>query len=197
MKVQKGPSIHRESSDRPPFNAKVVVRELLVYAMAGVVSAIRAVSYALRFPAILNALRCGYWRGRLRSLGPGSSVRSHVIIRHPESVDIGCNVSLNEFVHIWGGGGVSIGDDTLIATQVVITSQTHDTAAPMFRDSLVQLPVVIGSNVWIGSGAVVLPGLCIGDGSVVAAGAVVTTDVPPNAIVAGVPARLIRYRSEM
>ena len=68
--------------------------------------------------------------------------------------------------------------------------------APARRDWLHPAPIVIGDRVWIGSNATVLPGVTIGDGAIVAAGAVVTKDVAPNTVVAGVPARLLRPLTE-
>lgn len=90
---------------------------------------------------------------------------------------------------MWGGGGISTGNDVLIASDGVITSLTHDTNAACFRETTLRAPVVIGDNVW--AGAFILPGVTVGAGSIVAAGAVVTRDVPANAVVAGVPARLV------
>lgn len=92
---------------------------------------------------------------------------------------------------MWGSGGITIGNDVLIAAHASITSVTHDKAAACYRDSTVYAPVVIGDNVWIGSGAVILPGVTLGSGCIVGAGAVVTRDVPPRTVVTGVPARLI------
>jgi len=91
---------------------------------------------------------------------------------------------------MWGSGGTTIGNDMLIAAHPSITSVTHDKAAACYRETTVSAPVVIGDNVWIGSGAVILPGVTLGAGCIVGAGAVVTRDVPPRTVVTGVPARL-------
>lgn len=114
-------------------------------------------------------------------------------MRAPQKVSLGCGVVIAEFVHIWGGGGVIIGNNVIIASHAAITSQTHDIEAEKYRDSSVRKKVVIGNNVWIGSGAVVLPGISIGDNSIIGAGSVVTKDVPSNVVIAGVPAKLIRH----
>jgi acetyltransferase-like isoleucine patch superfamily enzyme len=83
---------------------------------------------------------------------------------------------------------VTIGDDTLIASHVAITSLTHDPRADLYSASQQSRPIVIGRNVWIGTHAVILPGVTIGDGAIIGAGAVVTRDVAPRAVVVGVPA---------
>lgn len=129
------------------------------------------------------------WRSRLGHLGANFDIYPRVVIHNPRSVQIGDDVSIAEYVHIWGGGGVIIGNDTLIAAHVVITSQTHDSASPRYRDSQLNAPVNIGANVWIGSGAIILPGVTICEGAVIGAGSVVTKDVPAHSVVAGVPAR--------
>ncbi|WP_306438727.1 acyltransferase [Rhodococcus sp. 05-2254-6] len=133
---------------------------------------------------------------RLRSIGTGSSVSQTAKIYNKSYVSIGSNTSLNDYVHIWGGGIVEIGDDSLIAAHVVITSETHDIDALgkglLYRQTRQTSPVRIGNNVWIGSGAIVLPGVTIGDNSVVAAGAVVTKNIEANSLAVGVPARTVR-----
>jgi acetyltransferase-like isoleucine patch superfamily enzyme len=92
---------------------------------------------------------------------------------------------------------VEIGDDTLIAQNVSIIAAGHGVQlGKLIRD---QAPpknngVRIGNNVWIGAAAVVLPGVYVADGAIIGAGAVVTKDVPANAIVVGNPARVTRYR---
>lgn len=137
-----------------------------------------------------------YWGLRLQHIGPGVFIASAVKILSPGKVTVGSRVSINSFVHIWGGGGVTIGANSMVASHAVLTSQTHDLAAIQmslpYRDTNVHAPIRIGENVWIGSGAVILPGVTVGDGAVVGAGAVVTRDVAPHSLVAGVPARLVR-----
>lgn len=88
-------------------------------------------------------------------------------------------------------GGIFIGDDCLIGHQVVIATLNHD-LAPAHRGSMRPSPVRIGNNVWIGAHATLLPGVNVGNNSVIAAGAVVSRDVPANTVVAGVPAKIIR-----
>jgi len=93
---------------------------------------------------------------------------------------------------------VTIGRGALIAPDVYITDHNHQTrlgAGAMYEMPCVAAPVTIGADVWIGTRCVILPGVTIGDGAVIAAGAVVTRDVPPNAIAAGIPARVIRMRN--
>ena len=77
----------------------------------------------------------------------------------------------------------------IIASHVVITSQTHDKQGPCYRETTSRAKVVIGDNVWIGAGAIILPGVILGPGSIIGAGAVVTRDVSAGNIVVGVPAR--------
>jgi acetyltransferase-like isoleucine patch superfamily enzyme len=86
---------------------------------------------------------------------------------------------------MWGGGGIEIGSNTLIASHSVITSQTHDKKALDYSKTIINKPIKIGNRVWIGSGAIILPGVTIGDGAIVGAGSVVTKDVPPDTIVTG------------
>lgn len=133
------------------------------------------------------------WKLKLGHFGAKSIIYPYVVIHGPYHVTIGESVTIAEFVHIWGGGGVEIGDHTSIAAHSVIASVTHDTSGPVYRNTRVKKKVVIGRNVWIGSGAVILPGITIGDDAIIGAGAVVTKDVSARAIMAGVPARLLRY----
>lgn len=118
------------------------------------------------------------------------------------SISIGCNVILNDDVHIAAIGNVTIGNDVLIASRVFISDHIHGRygsppasdprVAPRLREVCGSGPVTIGHNVWIGEMVAILPGVTIGDGSIVGAGSVVTRDVPPACIVAGSPARIIK-----
>ncbi len=145
-----------------------------------------------RIPSMVAKVRQARWKAQLRYMGEGSLVYRNVVIHSAQRVSIGARVAIAEFVHIWGGGEVSIGNDVLIASHVVITSQSHDLTSAFYRDTVVRQPVTIKDNVWIGSGAVVLPGVTIGGGAVIGAGCVVTKDVPDYALVVGVPGRVVR-----
>jgi len=107
---------------------------------------------------------------------------------------LGSDVSIASFVHIWGGGGVTIGDRVMIGAHTSITSLTHDYTQVEMYKTLIPKPVTIGNDVWIGSNCVIMPGINISNGAVIGAGSVVTNDVPERAIVAGVPARILKYR---
>ena len=88
---------------------------------------------------------------------------------------------------------VVIGNSVLIAPGTVITTVNHALDPEKRRANIcTALPVTIGSNVWIGANCTILPGVTIGDDAVVAAGAVVRSDVPPRAVVGGVPARVLK-----
>jgi acetyltransferase-like isoleucine patch superfamily enzyme len=135
-------------------------------------------------------------RATLGHIGIGSRLTKTVKIYAGRTVHIGNRTVLNDFVHIWGAGGVTIGDDCLVAAHVVITSQSHDVSAArrgaLYSQTTANQPVVIGDNVWIGSNATVLPGVTIGAGAVIGAGSVVTRDVKAYHLALGVPARTIR-----
>lgn len=120
---------------------------------------------------------------------------------HPK-LKIGKNVSVSHWTHIACTNSVTIGDHVLIGSKVMITDHNHGylginatpptippAERPLDRDRF----VTIEANVWLGDGVVVCPGVTIGEGSIVGANAVVTADVPPYTLVAGVPARPIRY----
>ena len=109
------------------------------------------------------------------------------------SIGSGSGLGVNCRVH----GPLSIGDNVMMGPDVVILTHTHNierTDIPMgLQGSRVQ-KVTIGNDVWIGMRSIIMPGIHIGNGAVIGAGAVVTKDVPDYAIVGGVPAKVIRYR---
>lgn len=114
------------------------------------------------------------------------------------ALSIGSRTHLDQFCVLYGQGGLTIGARCAIAAGVIIYTQSNQFAADPLADVIdqpvVYAPVVVGDDVWIGAGAVVLPGVTVGDHAVIAAGAVVRADVPPFTIVAGVPARSIGQR---
>lgn len=131
--------------------------------------------------------------GRLQRHGENCSISMPVVIRGPEKIRFGHRVTVSPYVHFWGQGGIEIGDDTMIASHVAITSLSHDqNSKSNYNKTITQSPIVVGKNVWIGSHSIILPGVSIGNNSIIAAGAVVTKDVPADSVFAGIPARLIR-----
>ena len=100
-------------------------------------------------------------------------------------------------VNARGKGSIKIGDNVLIGPNVVLRSCNHSFAnldEPIIKQGMIEGEIVIEDNVWIGSNCVILPKCKIGEGSIVAAGAVVTSDVESFTIVGGVPAKFIKRR---
>lgn len=112
-------------------------------------------------------------------------------------VYIGNKVIVNVGTYLSGEGGLKIEDEVLIGANACILTGGHDIDGnneSIYHNSLTNKPVQISKGAWLGAACVVLPGCSIGKGAVVAAGAVVTKDVPDFAVVAGNPARILRYR---
>jgi maltose O-acetyltransferase len=108
-------------------------------------------------------------------------------------VAIGRNSRINRNCTLDARNGLTIGDNVSISPEVMILGESHDYNDPGFRD-LQPGPVTIEDYVWIGSRAIILPGVTVGRGAVVAAGSVVTKDVPPLTVVAGTPAKPVAVR---
>lgn len=114
-----------------------------------------------------------------------------------KNIQIGNDVDLALDVLITTSGGVSIGDRTLVGYRTQILSSNHNVPSKksrIFDAGHTSAQVVIGSDVWIGASCIILPGVTIGEGAIVAAGSVVTKDVPAFSYVAGIPARVIKER---
>lgn len=105
---------------------------------------------------------------------------------------IGRNVFVNQGCRLDDIGGIELGDDVMLGPGVRLISSGHPLDPAIRRRQVTAAPIVVGRNVWIGAGAIVLQGVTIGADAVVAAGAVVTADVPPAVLVAGVPARVVK-----
>lgn len=108
-----------------------------------------------------------------------------------KNIHVGENVFINACCHFQDHGGVTLGDGCQIGHNVVFATLNHG-LEPADRGTTYPAPIVLGCNVWVGSNATILQGVTIGDNAVVAAGAVVSRDVPANTIVGGVPARIIK-----
>jgi acetyltransferase-like isoleucine patch superfamily enzyme len=127
----------------------------------------------------------------------GLDVAELTHIRTPSGLRCGRRVSIGRLSQLTCSGGLEVGDDVMIAQQVIIITNGHrfdDATTPMHGQGLYEDRVVIEDDVWLGAGAMIMPGVRVGRGAIVAGGAVVTSDVPPMAIVGGVPARLLRER---
>lgn len=121
-------------------------------------------------------------------------------INKKSKIIIGDNVSISDWTHVASLGEVVISSGCLIGSKVHITDHFHGTTdnlinmrdyPPVERELFMKGPVFIDENVWIGDGAVILPNVRIGRGSVIGANSVVTRNVPPYSVVAGVPAKII------
>ena len=106
-------------------------------------------------------------------------------------ITIGKNVFINFDCTFLGLGGITIEDDVLIGPKVSLITENHP-LNPEERKGLTGKPILIKKNAWIGANATILPGVTIGENAVVAAGAVVSKDVPDNTIVGGIPAKFIK-----
>ncbi|MFA4826219.1 MAG: acyltransferase [Methanoregula sp.] len=163
-------------------------------------------------------IRRAILRSIVKCFGSGIQINSGVQFKHPETFEIGNNVFLGEGTYIQGrfDGRCIIGNNTWIGpmsyfdardliigenvgwgpgAKVLGSKHTGNPAdVPIIQTDLEIMPVIIENNVDIGVNAVILPGVTIGESSIIGAGAVVVKDVPPYSVVAGVPAKVIRSR---
>jgi len=128
---------------------------------------------------------------RLKYCGSNVYISPHCLIWSESCLEIGDNVYIHSFTHIFAGGGLKIGSGTIISSNCSITTVTHSINA-VDRLPTIGKSVSIGNNVWIGTGAIILPGVSIGDYSVVGAGAVVIKDIPAMQVFVGNPARFLK-----
>lgn len=135
------------------------------------------------------------------TVGANCEIHSYArIMTYGGDITVGDYCSVNPFTILYGHGGLTIGSLVRIAAHVVIIPANHrieSTAVSIHSQGIEGSSVTIKDDVWIGAGAKILGGVTINSGAVIAAGAVVTKDVPENAIVGGVPARVIRIRTDL
>ena len=125
-------------------------------------------------------------------IGKKTIINMKLFMWRPYSIRIGNYCHINRDCFLDGRSGITIGDNVSISYSVKIITGSHDVSASDFAPKFA--PVNIGDNVWIGIGATILPGVNIGKGAVIAAGAVVTHDVSEYSIVGGIPAKKIAER---
>jgi acetyltransferase-like isoleucine patch superfamily enzyme len=158
-------------------------------------------NYVVRYAPSFGLRRLWYQRVLGIEFGPGAGVHlgCYVWFYGPgqlrrSGVRIGANSRINRDCCLDARGPLEIGDNVSVSPEVVILTASHRIDDPSFR--VETRPVIVEDHAWIGTRALILPGVTLGRGSVVAAGAVVTRDVPPLTIVAGVPARPVGMRPE-
>jgi maltose O-acetyltransferase len=163
----------------------------------GLLKSVRGARYALHLllrPA--KAWASIRYRLTLKHCGKNVDFESRMLIRNPRRVSIGDGCSFSSYVILDGHDSITIGNDCMFALRVTVSTATHDYHNTPMKSVTLSKPVVIGSDVWFGVGATVLPGVTIGDGAVIGAHALVTKDVPPYAIVVGVPAKIMKFRDK-
>ena len=149
-----------------------------------------------RFSFGARRLRAFCAKRMLAQCGENVNVERHA--RFGRDVTLGDRSGIGVGASI--GDGARIGSDVMMGPDCVVYTSEHRfdrTDVPMNRQGMTEtMPVVIGSDVWIGGRVTILPGVTVGDGSILGTGAVVTRDVPPYAVVGGVSARVIKYRKQ-
>lgn len=133
--------------------------------------------------------------------GPGLAMAPSVSLRNGERIVCGREVHVGERCSLWAGdtaGRIVLDDNALLAPEVFITASNYGTkwgtGTPIMHQDKAEADVHVGADAWLGARVTVLPGVRVGDGAVVAAGAVVTRDLPAGCIAAGVPARVVGWR---
>lgn len=125
-------------------------------------------------------------------VGENVCIQQPITIARGRLVSIGANTYINSNFTLVDDYKITIGKDCLIAPNVVISTTGHPIEPSMRTKGMYSFPVTIGNNVWIGMGAMILPGVTIGDNSVIGAGSVVSRDIPANVIAMGAPCKVIR-----
>ncbi|MGL5880507.1 MAG: acyltransferase [Xenococcaceae cyanobacterium] len=134
-------------------------------------------------------------------LGEGAYINTRTIITAAKgaSIEVGANTIIGSFTSVSSFSKIKIGQDCLIASHCSIYAQNHvfaDPTIPIREQGYTLEGIIIEDDCWLGTGVRVLDGVTIGKGSVIGAGAVVTKDIPPYSIAVGVPAKVIRQRTE-
>lgn len=138
-----------------------------------------------------------FLRRILGRMGEGCCVNPPFWVDYGRLTSVGDFFFANRNCQIQDGGGVSFGDHVFIGPNCTFTTAEHALDAAQRNAGLeVALPIRVGDNVWFGAGCTVLAGVTIGKNSVIAAGSVVTKDIPENVIAAGVPCRVLRQITE-
>ena len=126
-----------------------------------------------------------------RKVDESTTIFAPLYVNFGQFIQLGKNVFINHACSFLDMGGITIEDDVLIGPRVNLVTENHP-LDPSDRRALITKPIVIKRKAWIGAGATILPGVTIGENAVIAAGAVVSKDVPASTVVGGVPAKFIK-----
>lgn len=140
-----------------------------------------------------DRVRSACWRYFFCSFGDGSLIHGRIFVHYPEQVSVGANTTVNQGVILNARAPIKIGNNVHISYGAIITAGKLDIEQAFINRSHQAQEIVIEDGVWIGSGAIILPGVRVHKGSVVGAGSVVTKNVPSLTIVVGSPARVLKH----
>lgn len=146
------------------------------------------------FKKIMMKLRL--WRYLFKKIGKDVFIAKSVIIYRPENIKVGNNVVINEGVLLNARASIEIGHYVHISPYVIINTGGLDYRKVMAERAHFDEPVAIEDGVWVGSGAIINPGIAIGKNSVIGAGAVVVSDIPADSVAVGVPAKVVKKINE-
>jgi len=166
---------------KPPTG---ILRRFVARGMAAVYRALRRAEHEVAHHGLRKAAR----------IGADVSLAADLVVRHREGLTIGDGTVVSKGCFFDCKGGLRIGRGCHISRDCVVFTHDHDltTALPFGKE--IPKPVTIGDNVWVGASVTIVPGVTVGDGAVMGCGCTVTRDVPPLAIVANQPHRMIRMR---
>ena len=115
-----------------------------------------------------------------------------VVLSCPQNIECGSNVTINPQCYFAAKGGIFLGDNVTLSAGAKILSSSLKVENGVIQKRHIHKPVILKNNVWLGAGAMICPGVTVGENTIIAAGAVVTKDIPSNQVAAGVPAKVIR-----
>ena len=141
---------------------------------------------------IIILIRTFFWKLLFKKFGNNSKIFGRVVIYSPENIEFGHNSTLNEGVLLNARTTIKIGNFVHISPYCTLNTGELEYQKIMSERTHKSRPIEIEDGVWIGSGAIINPGVKIGKNSVIGAGAVVTKDIPENSVAVGVPAEVIK-----
>lgn len=190
------------NADRPDEAGLQVAkreRSLILRLVALLASSVDPRAY-LHFFRLLNYYNNTHVRPRrIVKMGEGVTMSPDVVFSNPERIEIGARTSIGSRCHIWAGpsrGRILLGADCLLGPEVLLTAANYrfNDGSPVTKQKMDEADILIGRDVWFGARAIVLPGVTIGDGCIVGAGAIVNRSIAAGSIAVGAPARIVGQR---